>query len=167
MKLPVRAQATTAAVACAAAPIAGTMTQVGGGGPAAGSTAAAVARVDAATRAVTTYGPQPDLTYQLGVTLKAGVNSFRVCGWLPDQSWHCTGWYTGYSIAPAPSVFVGNVGGPLRRGKMMVSWNGGGPGRWDVCNTNGPWDGYDYFGSPGYVVLGTGSDPVGQGNPEC
>lgn len=124
--------------------------------------------VDSTQPLVAVDGPKPNLDYWLAVNISSGVHSFKVCGWLTDQRWSCTGWYTGYNIAPAPGIFVGRVGNhEWRRGKIEVEWNEGGRGKWDQCNTNGAYTGYLYFGQRDYVALGSGNKFVGPGNPEC
>lgn len=129
---------------------------------------AAAAVLDARTGPLVADGPVPDLDYWLMVNVSAQVRTIRVCGWLPDQAWHCTGWYTA-TVTGVNGYQFTYVGWPSqwRRGRIAVYWNGGGPGKWDQCNTNGAYNGYLWFGDKNAVALGLGGHDVGPGNPEC
>jgi hypothetical protein len=95
-----------------------------------------------------------------------GASKIRVCGWHPPDTWRCTNSRTG--LSENKIYYWPNIGGNHRswdRGVVDVYWNGGGPGNWDTCNTNGAYLGYLH--SSHYLILGSSSSTVGPGQPQC
>jgi hypothetical protein len=129
---------------------------------------AATAVLDARTGPLMADGPAPDLDYWLMVNVSAQVKTIRACGWLSDQAWHCTSWYTA-TVTGVNGYQYTYVGWPSqwRRGKIAVYWNGGGPGKQDQCNTNSAYIGYLWDGDKDAVALGLAGHYAGPGNPEC
>jgi hypothetical protein len=116
-------------------------------------------------------GSVPNLNFSLGMTF-TGMSKFHVCGYHGTGQWRCTAEYTGF--IKSHLYWVGNIGGNIeswRRGLTKVYWNNAGAGSWDQCNTNGSYNGFAGFYSPGgspiftrsYVTLSL----VGPGHPTC
>jgi hypothetical protein len=114
----------------------------------------------------------PAQPYYLDLWLKNSVTSFHVCGWHPTNTWRCTPTYDTPGQKPNPFSYqdVGHNAHSWDRGTIDIYWNGGGPGHWDTCNTNGAYNGYLGQSISVHSVVwlsnGTGGG-IGNGVPTC
>jgi hypothetical protein len=115
----------------------------------------------------------PNQPYWLNIWFNVyDVYSYQVCGWHPGNAYRCTQWsVTGNvfgGILSAPHV--GHNKYSWDRGQITVKWQGGGPGQWDTCNTNGGYYGSVTAGQSGHesvTLWAPGAKGIGNGVPEC
>jgi hypothetical protein len=139
-----------------------------------GMTACAAGFLPTAAAQAAPDNAKPGQPYWLDIAFKGSVKSYQACGSHPGNVYRCTVYTKKPSSDPAGSWTANHVGGnkySWDTGPITIRWNGGGPGKNDICNTSGA-----YYGSiksngvshhSSVILFAPNGLGIGNGIPTC